>query len=323
MHADAAQAGDQPYRLAILHDPENPEPPSNAAAMQKFMQAAAALGLQTELITHDDFGRLLQFDALFIRDTTYLNHYTYLFSSRAADAGMVVIDDPISILKCNNKALQAQLFVQQGISAPRTLVVHRRNIKKIIPSVGLPCVLKLPDSSFSRGVIKAETEADLLAQVKNLFEKSKLIVAQEYMPTAFDWRVGILDRKPLFVCKYLMVAGYWQIIKHEPDGSLHEGPTVALPMDQAPPDVIELALKAANLFGDGFYGVDVKQVGERFYVIEVNDNPNVDAGNEDGVLKDELYRDVMASLLRRIGLRKSSERRKRPSDRRKRQAAGG
>jgi glutathione synthase/RimK-type ligase-like ATP-grasp enzyme len=292
------------YHLAILHDPDNPEPPSNAAAMQKFMQAADALGLQAELITHADFDRLPQFDALFIRDTTYLNHYTYLFSSRAAAAGLAVIDDPDSILKCNNKALQAELFMRHGIPAPRTLVVHRRNVRKIASVIGLPCVLKLPDSSFSRGVTKAETERELLAQTRTLLEKSRLIVAQEYLPTAFDWRIGILDRKPLFVCQYLMVDGYWQIIRHEADGSLSEGCTIVLPLEQAPPQVVRIALDAANLVGDGLYGVDIKQVGERYYVIEINDNPNVDAGNEDGILGDELYRRIMASLLRRIQERK-------------------
>jgi glutathione synthase/RimK-type ligase-like ATP-grasp enzyme len=301
----AALPGSPSYRLAILHDPENPESPSNAAAIQKFLQAAARQGLQVELITPDDFERLPQFDALFIRDTTYTNHYTYLFSSRAADEGLAVIDDPNSILKCNNKALQAQLFARRNIPTPRTLVVHRRNVKKIIPSVGLPCVLKLPDSSFSRGVIKVETEAELQQQLKLLFEKSKLIVAQEFMPTAFDWRIGILDRKPFFACRYLMVPGYWQIIKHEADGSLSEGATIALPLEEAPQAVVQLALKAANLIGDGFYGVDVKEVGEHHVVIEINDNPNVDAGNEDGVLGDELYRRIIASLLRRIRERKS------------------
>ena len=49
-------------------------------------------------------------------------------------------------------------------------------------------------------------------------------------------------------------------------------------------ELLRIALKAANLIGDGFYGVDLKQVGNRYYVMEVNDNPNVDAGNEDGVL---------------------------------------
>lgn len=295
------------FCLAILYDPANPEPPSNPAAMQKFMQAAAAVGLQAELITADDFERLPQFDALFIRDTTYPNHYSYLFSSRAAEEGLAVIDDPVSILKCNNKALQAQLFARKGISAPRSLVVYRRNVKKIIPAIGLPCVLKLPDSSFSRGVIKVETETELQREIKQLFDKSRLIVAQEYLPTEFDWRIGILDRKPLFVCQYQMAPGHWQIIRHDTDGTLSEGATFALPLEQAPQEAVQLALQAANLIGDGLYGVDVKHVGERYYVIEINDNPNVDAGNEDGVLGDELYRRIMASLLARIQRLKARE----------------
>ena len=63
---------------------------------------------------------------------------------------------------------------------------------------------------------------------------------------------------------------------------------------------MKTALRAANLIGDGFYGVDLKQTEDQCYVIEVNDNPNVDAGNEDGVLKDALYREVLGVLMRRV-----------------------
>ena len=34
--------------------------------------------------------------------------------------------------------------------------------------------------------------------------------------------------------------------------------------------------------------------------MEINDNPNIDADNEDGVLNDALYREVVGVLLRRI-----------------------
>jgi glutathione synthase/RimK-type ligase-like ATP-grasp enzyme len=44
----------------------------------------------------------------------------------------------------------------------------------------------------------------------------------------------------------------------------------------------------------------MKQVGGQYYVIEINDNPNVDAGNEDGVLGDALYREVMGVFRKRI-----------------------
>jgi glutathione synthase/RimK-type ligase-like ATP-grasp enzyme len=263
------------------------------------------VGLQVEFITRADLGRLPEFDALFIRDTTFANHYTYRFSRRATAENLVVIDDPDSILKCNNKVYLAELLTRNNIPAPRTLMVHRGNVDQIISALGLPCVLKQPDSSFSLGVAKVETEQALLVQVNDLLQKSELIVAQEYLPTEFDWRVGILDRRPLFVCKYFMAAGHWQIVKRESGRTGYvDGPVQALAVAEAPEEVVKLALKVANLIGDGLYGVDIKQVGNRCYVIEVNDNPNVDAGNEDGVLKNALYREIMGSFVRRIEARK-------------------
>jgi len=293
------------FDLAILHDPDNPESPSNARALQKFEKAAEDVGLDVEFITRADLSRLSEFDALFIRDTTFASHYTYRFSRRATAEGLVVIDDPESILKCNNKVYLAELLTRHHIPAPRTLMVHHDNVGQIVSNLGLPCVLKQPDSSFSVGVVKVESEAELLAKVGALLQKSELIVAQEWLPTEFDWRVGILDRRPLFVCKYFMAAGHWQIVKREAGRTgYEEGPVQAVAVAEAPEDVVKIALKAANLIGDGLYGVDVKQIGSRCYVIEVNDNPNVDAGNEDGVLKDALYREIMGSFVRRIEVRK-------------------
>ncbi|MDA8251213.1 MAG: RimK family protein, partial [Rhodospirillales bacterium] len=263
------------FDLAILHDRGSRHPASNERAIEKFEHAAQALGIQAEVISHSDLGRLGRFDGLFIRDNTFINHYTYRFSRRAAAEGLVVIDDPDSILRCNNKVYLAELLPRHGIPIPKTLLVHKDNLQQIIPTLGLPCVLKQPDSSFSIGVVKAETDQALSALVAELLEKSDLIVAQEYLPTEFDWRVGIIDRKPLFVCKYYMAPGHWQIIRHESGGELDtEGATMALPLAQAPQQVIRLALKSANLLGDGFYGVDIKQRGRGYCVIEVNDNPN-------------------------------------------------
>jgi glutathione synthase/RimK-type ligase-like ATP-grasp enzyme len=222
----------------------------------------------------------------------------------------VVIDDPESILKCNNKVYLAELLGRHRLPVPKTLLVHRDNIAEIVPAIGLPCVLKRPDSSFSIGVQKAETEEELHAKVKCLLEKSDLIVAQEWLPTRFDWRVGVLDRRVLFVCRYYMAPNHWQIILHgESKDDYLEGPTVAYSLGEVPGAVVRLGLKAANLIGDGFYGVDIKQLDGRCVVVEINDNPNVDAGNEDGMLKDALYQEVMGVFLRRIEELKRSIRR--------------
>jgi glutathione synthase/RimK-type ligase-like ATP-grasp enzyme len=292
--------------LAILRTPDCQALPSNPAAIQKFQEAAEALGLRSEVITQADAERATQFDALFIRDTTNVNHYTYQLARQAAVAGLVVMDDPDSILKCNNKVYMTELLNRHHVPIPKTMLVHRDNIDQVIATLGLPCILKQPDGAFSVGVEKIESKEELLAKAQALFETSELILAQEYLPTEFDWRIGVLDRKPLFVCKYFMAPGHWQIIQHEDNRQSREGLTTALAMHEAPHDVIDVAMQAANLIGDGFYGVDLKQRGSQCYIIEINDNPNVDAGNEDGVLNDALYREVMSVFRNRIEARKGN-----------------
>jgi glutathione synthase/RimK-type ligase-like ATP-grasp enzyme len=291
--------------LAILHDPHRPESPSNPQAMQKFRDAAELLGMRAEFITQRDARRLAEFDALFIRDTTNVNHHTYRFSRQAAAAGMVVIDDPDSILRCTNKIYLSELLTRHHIPVPKTMVVHKDNVDQILPTLGLPCILKQPDGAFSLGVVKIESEQDLPAKVHDLLKESELVLAQEYLPTEFDWRVAVLDRRPLFVCKYYMAPGHWQIIKHE-HHRMCEGDTEAFSIGEVPDEVVGIAVQAANLIGDGFYGVDLKQIGGQYYVIEINDNPNVDAGNEDGVLGDALYREVMGVFRKRIDAHKGN-----------------
>jgi len=149
-------------------------------------------------------------------------------------------------------------------------------------------------------VFKVENIDDYRAKAPELLKDSDLVLAQEYLPTDFDWRVGVLDSKPLFVCRYFMSKDHWQIYNHAGKGDEAEGDFETIPVAEAPPGAIEAALQAANLIGDGFYGVDLKQKGENFYVIEINDNPNVDAGIEDRVLGAELYERIMRSFLERI-----------------------
>jgi glutathione synthase/RimK-type ligase-like ATP-grasp enzyme len=78
------------------------------------------------------------------------------------------------------------------------------------------------------------------------------------------------------------------------------GNSETVPLYQVPPQVLHTALKAARLVGDGLYGVDLKQIGDRVMVIEVNDNPNLDAGIEDHVEGEALYRKIAMFFRERI-----------------------
>ncbi|ADH85022.1 RimK family protein [Desulfurivibrio alkaliphilus] len=295
------------FDLAMLVNPDESDPPSDEKALKRFEQAGEELGFNIERIGPDEIGRLSEFDALFIRETTAVNHHTFRFARRATAEGLVVIDDPDSILKCTNKVYLAEMLQRNQIAGPRTLLVHRDNAERIEAELGLPVVLKQPDSAFSIGVVKVHDAETLRFRVNALLKNSDLIVAQEYLPTAFDWRVGLIDGRPLYVCRYHMARGHWQII-HREGGKKHEGDADTLSVGEAPPAVIQTAVRAAGLIGKGLYGVDLKEVDGKIMVIEVNDNPSIDAGVEDAVLKGALYREIMGVILQRVMAHKLGQR---------------
>ena len=288
------------YSVAILHDPNERQPPSNGKALERFVRVGRQLGVDVALITRADYGRLLEFDALFIRETTALDHHTYRFARKAEAEGMPVIDDPQSILRCTNKIYLAELLQASDVPIPRTLILDRRRLGRVERELGFPAVVKIPDGSFSRGVFKVRDAAELKSRAEALFKDTDLIIAQEFMQTSFDWRIGVLDRKPLFACQYFMARNHWQIVKHEGNGGPIEGKSRAIAIEAAPPPVVAVATRAASLIGHGLYGVDVKETAAGAFVIEVNDNPNIDLGVEDAVLKDDLYRAVLGELVGRV-----------------------
>jgi glutathione synthase/RimK-type ligase-like ATP-grasp enzyme len=126
------------------------------------------------------------------------------------------------------------------------------------------------------------------------------VIAQEFVASDFDWRIGVIDRKPLYACRYHMARGHWQIQKALGASERLYGKTETLAIEDAPQPVVDLAVRASGLIGDGLYGVDIKEVDGRLLVMEVNDNPSIDAGTEDEILKEELYVAIMQSMYDRL-----------------------
>ena len=81
-----------------------------------------------------------------------------------------------------------------------------------------------------------------------------------------------------------MTQDHWQIYNWNSDAEDKSGNHETIAIDQVPEEIVSLAVKASSLIGDGLYGVDLKFVEDKVYVIEVNDNPNIDYGVEDQVL---------------------------------------
>jgi glutathione synthase/RimK-type ligase-like ATP-grasp enzyme len=230
-----------------------------------------------------------------------VNNDAYAFSRKAQQEDIALVDYPDAILKCCNKVYMAEALQNANIPTPKTVIVHKHNKEEVLKVTGLPCVLKSPDSTFSFGVKKAETEEEYQELVNMMLKKSELIIAQEFTFSEYDWRIGILDDRPIFACRYYMAKGHWQIynwdakIKDDQDGNAD-----CLPIEEVPKEILSVALKSAKLMGKGLYGIDVKEVNGKPLVIEINDNPNIDFGVEDRFYGDQVYIDILSALKTRL-----------------------
>ncbi len=289
------------FDLAVLINPNDPAPPSNAKALKRLIEVAEKMNIYVEIIEPKDQSRLTSFDALFLRQSTEVNNEAYAFARKAQQEGMAIIDYPDAILKCCNKVYMAEALQNANINTPKTIIVHKDNRQSVIDIIGLPCVLKAPDSTFSFGVKKAKTEDEYNTLVSQMLKESDLIIAQEFCPSNYDWRIGIIDDKPFFACKYYMAKNHWQIYnwnaskKDDQDGNAD-----CLPIEKVPKKVLSMALKSAKLMGKGLYGIDIKVIDNVAMVIEINDNPNIDFGVEDSYYGDVVYIEVLNAFKKRL-----------------------
>lgn len=293
------------WELAILTNPAESVPPSNRGAIARFISAAEKLGIRAVEIGPDDFTLLGQFDALFIRETTAIDHHTYRFACEAEKMGLVVIDDPSSILRCCNKVYLHDAFSYKKVPSPRTVILadaSSASLDALEQQLGYPIILKIPEGAFSKGVYKVADRAALESQAAALLSESALYIAQQYLYTDFDWRIGVLNGRALFACRYFMAKGHWQIYNHGSKRNFSGG-FDAMPTFEVPTHVLRTALKAAAAVGNGLYGIDIKEVDGRAYVLEVNDNPSLEFGVEDFIIGEELYMQIMAEFLRRLEAR--------------------
>ncbi|HWK65607.1 MAG TPA: RimK family protein [Rhizobiaceae bacterium] len=278
------------YTFATLIDPHEQLPPSAISSLRHWARIAEKMGVEVEPITRKDLAKLANYDALFIRETTSISNHTYRFARRAQQENMPVIDDPLSMIRCTNKVYLNELMAFNNVPMPPTVMIaSSADFEVAAQTLGFPLVLKIPDSSFSRGVKKVRNMGELKDLATQWMEDSDLLIAQKYIPTDYDWRVGVLGGQPLFAVHYLMAKKHWQIVNHDRAGKPDQGGIKTFTLEQTPAHVVDTAVRAARCIGDGLYGVDLKETKEGVFVIEVNDNPNLDHGCEDTGEKDQVW----------------------------------
>jgi glutathione synthase/RimK-type ligase-like ATP-grasp enzyme len=288
--------------IACFVEKYNFTDPKEAKALQNFKTTAETMGHKFDFMFRENLLEIPKYDAVFIRATTDPLFTAYIVSKTAWELGLKVVDDPKSIQICGNKIHLYELFKKYDVPHIPTVFLnknglHHKRILNLFRTFGRPVVVKAPYTSFSKYVEKVACETSFREVAKRFFRKSDVLAVQKFMPSAFDWRVGVLNGEVLYVCKYMVPKGRWKHgAKRRGKPSFVWGRTISLKRENAPVKLKETALKACEVVGRGLYGVDIKEINGDYIVVEVNDNPSIYADHED--LRDkDVYSKIVAYLV--------------------------
>ena len=266
-------------------------------ALKIFEATAESMGHSFEVVGKDIVNKMDEFDSVFIRAITDPLFTSYVVSRIAEERGKRVIDDSESIRICSDKVALYHRLKKNEVPIPRTFPFYGNfeDLEIIVKEIGFPIVVKAPNSRFSLYVEKANNFQELLAIIRRFLRRNKAILLQEFVPSSFDWRIGVLRNEIIYACKYLLPKGGWRI-RDIVDNKVVWGEVRAVSRDNLPKKLKKLALKAAKSVGNGLYGIDAKQYGKEFLVIEVNDNPTIMHGLEDAKDRD-IYEKIILALV--------------------------
>jgi glutathione synthase/RimK-type ligase-like ATP-grasp enzyme len=271
-------------------------------ALMRLGQVARKMGHQTDFLFRPDIYKIPDYDAIFIRALTDPLNAAYVAARTAEMHGVRVIDDPDSIVICCDKVNMYRQLMRAGVPIPETVFIDERELTRVhceelFDQLGTPLVLKAPNTSFSMYVEKASSTDEFIRIGRRYLRRADRIVVQRYIQSDFDWRVGVLGGEPLYVCRYVIPRKRWKIMTYNSEGRAVYGPVRGVALADADPRLLQRARAAAAAVGQGIYGVDLKESGDDYIVIEVNDNPTIQAGDEDQKAGD-LYEKLIRFLLR-------------------------
>jgi glutathione synthase/RimK-type ligase-like ATP-grasp enzyme len=255
-------------------------------ALMKLGQVAYRLGHRLDFLFRPDMYKIPQYDAIFIRALTDPLNSTYVASRLSQLNGLRVVDDPDSIIICCDKVNMYRHLQQANVPMPETVFLKEEDLTlengtQLFDSLGSPLVLKAPNSSFSLYVERVYTGEEFVRVGKRFLRRADRVVAQKFVQSEFDWRVGVLAGEPLYACQYLIPKKRWKIMTYTETGREIYGNVKGFELSKVDPKLLDTAVMAAKAIGNGLYGVDLKQVGDGFVVIEVNDNPTIAEDEED------------------------------------------
>lgn len=253
-------------RLGILYDIPRWEE-------RNLIEVSKKLGHEVDLIYTKD--------SVFFTDQTGINddvliqrsvshNRAFLTTLALENLNLRVINDYMTLIRCENKAITTFLLNKHGIPVPRTgIAFNAEKALELARKIGYPVVIKPMEGSWGRMVARAPDEDTLRSFIEyQTYSTQKFrdsFYIQEYVnkPNR-DIRVFVIgDEVPVGI--YRINDKNWRTntalgAKAEP-----------LKVDE---ELRELSLKVREVVGGFFLGIDIFEDKERGYVVdEINSVP--------------------------------------------------
>ncbi len=185
---------------------------------------------------------------------------------RLHDLGVVVVNHPQAIEICVDKYRALFLMEQAGIPVPKTYVTESVNeALKLLEELGGKCVVKPIFGSQGRGMVLVEDREVAWRVFNALSYTHHVIYVQEFVPHGQrDIRALVVGDK-VVASMYRVSSGDWRT------NIAQGGKPVPCKL---PPELEEVAVKAARITRCEVAGVDILETRDgRYLVSEVNSAP--------------------------------------------------
>ncbi len=254
-------------------------------AIDRLLAAAASHGIalqvvrpeQLDLVVNPDArnqirldGQLVPLPDFIIPRTGAATSYLAMAAIRHLEClGVYSLNSADAITACRDKLTQMQLLAQAGLPVPRTMLVQfPMEIEVVEQHIGFPTIVKVVSGSKGSGVHLCHTRSeleDVLLLIESV-NRQAAVILQEFIETSRGRDVRVLtlgDQVAAAMERRAAGSGF--------KANFSRGGEVAA--FEVTPEIAELAVNVAKVFGLDMAGVDLLFDKNGFTVCEVNSSP--------------------------------------------------
>jgi glutathione synthase/RimK-type ligase-like ATP-grasp enzyme len=278
--------------LGIFVDRQTLSSARKLAQLMKCREAAEERGIRSYFLFPVDMKKVQRMDAIFIRSRTDPLNASFVAAKLAEMHSIPVIDESSAIRICSDKVNLGMHLQRAGVLMPETTFLWKDHLMDLT-AMKYPLVLKEPSSYNANRVRVVRNPSEARRLSTSWFRLSHVLVAQEYIPGGEEWRVGTLGGEMLYACRYGPPSEEARLQAFSQDEAPYFD-SACVPPSEIQDNVLREAVRASDSIGDGLFSVDIKVHDGRPYVLDVNDNPSLEAG------EDEFYPGVYGRIIDRL-----------------------